>query len=124
MSDSQLSVSRLIVYALPAIPLAALTLPLYSFIPTFYAETLGLPLAGIGFALFLVRAFDAVNDPVAGILADRFRPVFGRRRAWFVASIPLVIVGVWRRIIVRIVMLVIVNVRRREVSRLYGIVII
>ena len=96
MSDSRLSLSRLIVYALPAIPLAALTLPLYSFIPTFYAETLGLPLAGIGLALFLVRAFDAVNDPVAGILADRFRPAFGRRRAWFTASIPFVLLGVWK----------------------------
>jgi len=96
VSKKSLPISRLIVYALPAIPLAALTLPLYSFIPTFYAETLGLPLAGIGLALFLVRAFDAVNDPIAGILADRFRPAFGRRRTWFAASIPLVLLGVWR----------------------------
>ena len=96
MSDSRISLWRLIVYALPAVPLAALTLPLYSFIPTFYAETLGLPLAGIGFALFLVRAFDAVNDPVAGVLADRFRPAFGRRRIWFAASVPLVMIGVWK----------------------------
>ena len=56
----------------------------------------GPALAGIGLALFLVRAFDAVNDPVAGVLADKFRPAFGRRRTWFAASIPLVLLGVWK----------------------------
>ncbi len=96
MNDNHLPTARLIFYALPAIPLAALTLPLYSFIPTFYAETIGVPLAGIGLALFLIRAFDALNDPIAGVLADRFRPAFGRRRAWFAASLPLVLLGVWK----------------------------
>ena len=90
-----LSLPRLIAYALPAVPLAALTLPLYTYIPTFYAEALGVPLAALGFALFAVRLFDAVNDPVIGVLADRFRPSFGRRRTWFLASIPLVMLGVW-----------------------------
>jgi len=95
MSD-KLSHGRLALYALPAIPLAALTLPLYSFIPVFYAEALGLSLASLGFALFLVRLFDAVNDPLIGWLSDRFRPGFGRRRLWFAASIPLLMLGVWK----------------------------
>lgn len=87
---------QIILYALPALPLAALTLPLYSLIPTFYAESLGLPLAGIGFALFIVRAFDAINDPVAGWLSDRWRPGFGRRRSVFAISLPVVLLGVWK----------------------------
>lgn len=91
-----LSFPRLLAYATPALPLAALTLPLYSFIPTFYAETLGVPLAAISLTLFLVRAFDAVNDPLIGWAADRFRPSFGRRRTWFIASIPVLLIGVWQ----------------------------
>jgi Na+/melibiose symporter-like transporter len=87
---------RLLGYALPALPLAALTLPLYSFVPTFYAEAIGVPLAAIGTALLLVRVFDALNDPVIGWAADRFRPPFGRRRTWFLASIPVLILGVWQ----------------------------
>ena len=71
----------LITYALPALPLAALTLPLYIIVPTFYSETLGLSLASVGAALLVVRIFDAVNDPVIGWLADRWRPAMGRRRA-------------------------------------------
>lgn len=79
----------LILYALPALPLAALTLPLYIIVPTFYSETLGLSLAAVGAALLFVRVFDALTDPVIGWLCDRWRPSFGRRRAVFALSIPL-----------------------------------
>lgn len=84
---------QIIAYALPAIPLAALTLPLYVLVPTFYTETLGLSLASVGFALLLVRIFDAVNDPLIGWAADRFRPRFGRRRTLFAISLPLTAVS-------------------------------
>jgi len=84
-----LALAQIIAYALPAIPLAALTLPLYVLVPTFYTETLGLSLASVGFALLLVRIFDAVNDPLIGWAADRFRPGFGRRRTLFAISLPL-----------------------------------
>lgn len=79
----------LIYYALPAIPLAALTLPLYIIVPTFYSETLGLPLATVGAALLVVRILDAATDPAIGWLSDRFRPSFGRRRAFFGLSLPI-----------------------------------
>tara|TARA_R110002020_G_scaffold23525_9_gene78258 strand:+ start:5114 stop:6493 length:1380 start_codon:yes stop_codon:yes gene_type:complete len=92
-SAPRLALPRIIAYALPAIPLAALTLPLYVLVPTFYTETLGLQLASVGFALLLVRVFDAVNDPLIGWAADRFRPRFGRRRALFAISLPLTAVS-------------------------------
>ena len=91
----RLSNWRLAIYAGPAIALAALTLPLYSFIPVFYAERLGLSLASLGLALFAVRLFDAVNDPLIGWLTDRIRSGFGRRRFWFALSVPFVMLGVW-----------------------------
>ncbi len=80
---------RLLAYALPAAPLAALGLPLYAVVPTYYTETIGLPLAGVGFVLLLVRIFDAVSDPLVGVVADRFRPRFGRRRLLFSLSVPI-----------------------------------
>lgn len=90
-----LPLKPLILYALPAIPLAALTLPLYVLVPTFYTETLGLPLASVGFALLIVRLFDAVNDPLIGWAGDRFRPRFGRRRTLFALSLPLTALSAW-----------------------------
>lgn len=85
----RISSATLAAYALPAIPLAALTLPLYVLVPTFYTETLGLPLAAVGYALVVIRIFDALNDPAIGWLSDRFRPAFGRRRGFFLLSLPL-----------------------------------
>lgn len=80
--------STLVAYGLPALPLAALTLPLYIVVPTFYAEALGLPLATIGAVLLAIRVFDALNDPVIGWLADRY-PQRGRRKVWLgMAVVP------------------------------------
>jgi GPH family glycoside/pentoside/hexuronide:cation symporter len=78
---------RLLFYVLPAIPIAALTLPLYIIVPTFYSETLGLSLAAVGGAIIAVRIIDAVTDPVIGWLSDRWRPPFGRRRSFFVVAL-------------------------------------
>lgn len=79
----------LLFYALPAAPLAALGLPLYSLVPTYYTETLGLPIAGAGWVILLIRLFDALLDPAAGYIADRIHPAFGRRRTLFAAALPL-----------------------------------
>ncbi len=89
--EVQMPISRrmLLVYALPAMPLAALGLPLYSLVPTYYTETLGLPIAAVGWALLLVRLFDAVCDPLVGYAADRLHPGFGRRRLLFLISLPI-----------------------------------
>jgi Na+/melibiose symporter-like transporter len=82
-------------YALPALPFAALTLPLYIVVPAFYAEELGLSLAAVGQALLLVRILDALSDPAVGLLADRWRPRFGRRRLWFAAAVPPTALASW-----------------------------
>ena len=79
----------LLFYALPAIPIAAMTLPLYIIVPTFYSETLGLSLGAVGAALLAVRIMDAVSDPVIGWLSDRWRPGFGRRRGFFLMALPV-----------------------------------
>lgn len=76
-------------YALPAAPLACLGLPLYALVPTYYTETIGLPLAAVGFVLLLIRFFDAAIDPVVGVLSDQFRPAFGRRRLAMLISLPV-----------------------------------
>lgn len=86
---SNLTLARIIIYALPAMPLAALTLPLYILVPTFYSETLGLSLTSVGAALLFVRIIDAINDPLIGYGADKLRIGFGRRRTLFALSLPL-----------------------------------
>lgn len=92
---SRLPLARLVAYGLPALPAAALGLPLYVFLPTFYATELGLSLAAVGAALLGARLWDVATDPVIGALSDRTGSRFGRRRPWLVAGLPLLVLSVW-----------------------------
>lgn len=92
---SEPSRQTLLAYALPAVPLAALSLPFYVMVPEFYAREIGLPIATVGYVLLIVRLLDAFSDPLAGWAADRFRPRFGRRRLWLSLSAPLVAISAW-----------------------------
>jgi glycoside/pentoside/hexuronide:cation symporter, GPH family len=80
--------ATLLIYGLPAFPLAILSLPFYVLLPTFYSQTVGLSLALVGQVLFAIRVVDALSDPVVGVLCDRFRPGFGRRRLWVLLAAP------------------------------------
>lgn len=85
-------------YALPGLPLAALTLPVYVFVPTFYGE-LGVSLALIGTVLLAVRILDAVTDPMIGFVSDRMSvPLLGRmgrRKPWLLIGLPPTLLAVW-----------------------------
>src|SRR5690606_21566473 len=92
-SGAELSSWRMIAYALPALPVAFLYIPLPILIPAFYAQQLGLSLTTIGSFLFFARIFDFVIDPMLGRLSDKTRSRWGRRRPWMVAGAPIMMLG-------------------------------
>lgn len=89
------SVARLLAYSAPAIPLAVMLIPLNAFLPFFYNGVVGMEAAAVGFALFAARMADVVVDPICGLLSDRTRSRFGRRRSWMVAGLPVFTLGAW-----------------------------
>ncbi len=99
MSIAQKGRLTLAAYAAPSLPLAALTLPVYIFLPPFYAETLGLGLGPVALVLLLSRLFDVVTDPLIGIAGDATRGRHGRRRPWVLAGMPLVVLAVWQLLV-------------------------
>jgi GPH family glycoside/pentoside/hexuronide:cation symporter len=79
-----------VAYASPAFALAVVGIPVYVYLPKFYTDVVGVPIAVVGAILLAVRIFDAVTDPMIGALSDRTRTRFGRRRPWIAgASLPL-----------------------------------
>ena len=90
-----MSTWRMAVYALPALPMAFLFVPLTALLPAFYAQELGVSLAAVGGFLFASRLFDMVIDPGLGRLSDMTRSRFGRRKPWMVAGTPIVMLGAW-----------------------------
>ena len=91
-SSDRLSAWRLSAFSGPAIPIAALGLPIGVYLPQFYAGPMGLGLAAVGTIFMLARLWDVVTDPMMGVLSDRYPSRWGRRRHWLVLSVPLLIV--------------------------------
>ncbi len=59
-------------YALLALPLSFVTLPVYIYLPQFYANNFSISLQTIGIILLLCRLFDAIQDPLLGIFSDKY----------------------------------------------------
>jgi len=87
---------RLVTYALPSLVSSVAALPLVLFVPAFYADDLGLPLAAVGLAIAASRLLDVVTDPLIGIVSDRLGLAWGRRKPWIVLGTPLFAVSLWR----------------------------
>lgn len=85
--------ARLLGFGSLAIPLSGAGLPLALFVPQVYASHFGLSLATIGFIFFLGRFWDVAADPIVGMLSDRTRTRFGRRRPWIAAGGALFGIG-------------------------------
>lgn len=67
-------------YALPALSLAVIGLPVYVFLPKFYTDTMGVGISTVGALLMAVRVFDAVTDPVIGYVFKGFSDVVKNRQ--------------------------------------------
>jgi len=91
-----LSPLRLIAYSAPSLVTSVAALPMTLFVPAFYADDLGVPLATVGAAIGVSRLLDVVTDPLIGSLSDRLRLPFGRRKAWMILGMPLFLVSLWK----------------------------
>lgn len=65
------------------------------FLPFFYTNVYGLGLEDAGFLMIITRLWDAVSDPMMGILADRTNTRWGKYRPYLLFfAIPFSVVGV------------------------------
>jgi Na+/melibiose symporter-like transporter len=81
---------------LPSLVSSVAALPLVLFVPAFYADDLGVPLAAVGLAIAASRLLDVVTDPLIGIASDRLGLAWGRRKPWIVLGTPLFVVSLWQ----------------------------
>ena len=62
-----------------------------SFAAIFYVDTLGLDMKKYSLVLFIYTFVDAIDNPVYGLLSDRTRTKWGRRRPWLLIGAPLLV---------------------------------
>jgi GPH family glycoside/pentoside/hexuronide:cation symporter len=65
------------------------------FLPIFYTDVFGLPAAAMGTMFLITRIWDAVNDPIMGMIADRTNTRWGKFRPYLLwLALPYGILGV------------------------------
>ncbi|MDR3510575.1 MAG: MFS transporter [Caulobacteraceae bacterium] len=80
---------RLLAFSLITLPIAGAGLPLAVYLPAYYAQEAGLGLTVVGLVFMVGRLWDAASDPLIGLLSDRTRTRFGRRRPWIAGGAVL-----------------------------------
>ncbi len=73
--------------------LATLSLPLYVFVPKFYADNYGLSLSILGALILITRTFDAVQDPFLGFVSERLIQKNIKRTTIILCVIPLLMMA-------------------------------
>jgi len=94
-ADMDLTKKQLLLFSLPAIPLAIMLVPLIALVPIFYSKYVGLSLTTVGVTLMVVRLLDVVTDPTIALLSDRSTSLHGRRRPWLIIGTPILLVGLY-----------------------------
>lgn len=87
-----LSRSALFAYGLFGLPLALVALPIYVYVPQFYAERFGMSLTAIGSALLAARLLDAFIDPAFGLWIDRSKGARGYPH-FILLALPALAIG-------------------------------
>lgn len=94
--SGRLGIGRLFSYGIAEMPFNMAAVPVGLFIPAFYAQDKGLDMAMVGFILMIARFWDVFTDPLIGYVSDRTRTLIGRRKPWIIASVPLVMIAVYK----------------------------
>ncbi len=90
----RLKFDRLVAYSTMQLPLNMAALPVVLNVSHFYGEVLKLPLGIMGLIFIATRVIDAIQDPVIGLVSDKFTHRGPRGRLTFVAMmLPLMIGG-------------------------------
>lgn len=81
-------------YGLPNFGMAIMVGPVLGIIQGIYARDFGVAISAISGVIFAGRLFDAVSDPVVGILSDKYRKRFWGRRSWIVVGAALSLISI------------------------------
>ena len=91
--------STLFFYGISDFPVMLAVMPMMLYLNVFYAGEIGLDLIDLGSMLLFARVFDLLTDPLIGYLSDHTKTRWGRRKPWMVASLPFLMLGLYKVLI-------------------------
>jgi Na+/melibiose symporter-like transporter len=91
--------STLLSYGVSDLPIMLASMPMMLYLNNFYASDVGIPLIQLANLLLFARIFDLITDPLIGYLSDHTKTRWGRRKPWMVASLPVLMLGLYKVLI-------------------------
>jgi GPH family glycoside/pentoside/hexuronide:cation symporter len=98
-APTRLPTSTLFSYGVADLPVMIASMPMMLYLNNFYAGDIGIPLMQLANLLLFARIFDLITDPLVGYLSDHTRTRWGRRKPWMVASLPFLMLGLYKVLI-------------------------
>ncbi|NIP14524.1 MAG: MFS transporter [Pseudomonadales bacterium] len=96
MTQPRLSKATLFCYGVADLPVMLAIMPMSIWLSRFYTGDMGLSLSAVANIMLLARLFDVITDPLVGHLSDHTRTRWGRRKPWMLASLPLLMIGLYK----------------------------
>ena len=93
--SQRLPLRQLLAYSLVELPVGG-AMNVMSLFLGFHYASLGVSLTQIGAILMIARLIDVLIDPAVGLLSDRTRNRFGRRKTWVAAGVPIFVIACWQ----------------------------
>ena len=91
---SQVGALTIVNYSAMYMPVSMVLLPLGVYVLPYYVE-LGISLYTMSAIIFAARLSDAFTDPLIGVLSDKTKSRWGRRKPWIVAGAPLLMLSLY-----------------------------
>ena len=95
-AGQKLPTKTLFFYGLADVPVMFALMPMSIYLYRFYTGDIGLAISTVANIVLMARLFDVVTDPLIGYLSDHTRSRFGRRKPWILASVPLLMIGIYK----------------------------
>lgn len=91
MNNNEALKTKVFSYGILGIPLAFLGFPLFIYLPNFYVEYIGLSLTSVGIILFISRIIDMFLDPIIGNITDNYLS----KKSFIIISFIFLICGIY-----------------------------
>lgn len=73
----------------------AIAATIASYFSLYVQETIGITAAQLSVILLICSLWDAINDPIMGVICDSCNPKWGRYRTWFTFTPIVLLVDMW-----------------------------
>jgi GPH family glycoside/pentoside/hexuronide:cation symporter len=95
-TPAPLPLTKLLTFSVANLPIAALSIAVFVYLPPYFAGHLGVGMATVGAVWMTVRLIDIPIDVLLALMMDRTRTPIGRYRVWMLLGAPILMLALYK----------------------------